>query len=112
MKDVGGWFGLKGKACTYSAACKGLLLIHLQPHGNIQAKPHANPLGVEWFGILFGLGFVLSFGYWCTNFLIVQRAFAAESKAAARKVPLIGALPKMFIPFLIIVPGIICSCSF
>ena len=67
----------------------------------------ANPLGVEWFGILFGLGFVLSFGYWCTNFLIVQRAFAAESKAAARKVPLIGALPKMFIPFLIIVPGII-----
>jgi SSS family solute:Na+ symporter len=64
-------------------------------------------MGVEWFGILFGLGFVLSFGYWCTNFLIVQRAFAAESKAAARKVPLIGALPKMFIPFLIIVPGII-----
>ena len=72
----------------------------------------ANPMGVEWFGILFGLGFVLSFGYWCTNFLIVQRAFAAESKAAARKVPLIGALPKMFIPFLIIVPGIIALALF
>ena len=68
---------------------------------------HQNPMGVEWFGILFGLGFVLSFGYWCTNFLIVQRAFAAESKIAARKVPLIGAFPKMFLPFLIIVPGII-----
>jgi SSS family solute:Na+ symporter len=64
-------------------------------------------MGVRWFGILFGLGFVLSFGYWCTNFLIVQRAFAADSKIAARKVPLIGALPKMFIPFLIIVPGVI-----
>jgi SSS family solute:Na+ symporter len=54
-----------------------------------------------------GLGFVLSFGYWCTNFLIVQRAMAAESTIAARKTPLIGAIPKMFIPFLIIVPGII-----
>jgi SSS family solute:Na+ symporter len=63
-------------------------------------------LGVEWYGILAGLGFVLSFGYWCTNFLIVQRAMAAESMTAARKVPLIGAIPKMFIPFLIIVPGI------
>jgi SSS family solute:Na+ symporter len=59
------------------------------------------------YGILFGLGFVLSFGYWCTNFLIVQSAFAADSLSAATKVPLIGAIPKMFIPFLIIVPGII-----
>jgi solute:Na+ symporter, SSS family len=66
----------------------------------------ANPMGVEWYGIFAGLGFVLSFGYWCTNFLIVQRAMAAESTTAARKTPLIGALPKMFIPFLIIVPGI------
>jgi SSS family solute:Na+ symporter len=65
-----------------------------------------NPMGVEWYGIFAGLGFVLSFGYWCTNFLIVQRAMAAESTTAARKTPLIGALPKMFIPFLIIVPGI------
>jgi SSS family solute:Na+ symporter len=62
---------------------------------------------VGWYGIFAGLGFVLSFGYWCTNFLIVQRAMAAESTTAARKTPLIGAIPKMFIPFLIIVPGII-----
>jgi SSS family solute:Na+ symporter len=67
----------------------------------------ANPLGVEWYGIFAGLGFVLSFGYWCTNFLIVQRAMSAESTTAARNTPLIGAIPKMFIPFLIIVPGIV-----
>ena len=63
-------------------------------------------MGVEWYGIFAGLGFVLSFGYWCTNFLIVQRAMSAKSSTAARNTPLIGALPKMFIPFLIIVPGI------
>jgi SSS family solute:Na+ symporter len=58
-------------------------------------------------GIFFGLGFVLSFGYWCTNFLVVQRAMAAGSMGAARRTPLIGAVPKMFIPFLVIVPGMI-----
>ena len=60
-----------------------------------------------WMGIVFGLGFVLSFGYWCTNFLVVQRAMAAGSMNAARKTPLIAAFPKMFIPFLVIVPGMI-----
>ena len=54
-----------------------------------------------------GLGFVLSFGYWCTNFLVVQRAMAAKSMSAARNTPLIGAIPKMFIPFLVILPGMI-----
>jgi SSS family solute:Na+ symporter len=58
-------------------------------------------------GIILGLGFVLSFGYWCTNFLVVQRAMAAGSMNAARRTPLIGAFPKMFIPFLVIVPGMI-----
>jgi SSS family solute:Na+ symporter len=64
-------------------------------------------MGVEWYSIAAGLGFVLSFGYWCTNFLIVQRAMSAKSQVAARNTPLIGAIPKMFIPFLIIIPGII-----
>src|SRR6185312_2281663 len=54
-----------------------------------------------------GLGFVLSFGYWCTDFLVVQRAMAAESMSAARRTPLIAAVPKMLFPFLVIVPGII-----
>ena len=65
-----------------------------------------NPMGVELFGMVFGLGFVLSFGYWCTNFLVVQRAMAAKDMSAARRTPLIGAFPKMFIPFIVIIPGI------
>jgi len=58
-------------------------------------------------GMFMGLGFVLAFGYWCTNFLVVQRAMAANSMSAARRTPLIGALPKMFIPILVVVPGMI-----
>jgi len=54
-----------------------------------------------------GLGFVLSFGYWCTDFLVIQRAMAADSEVSARKVPLIAAIPKMFFPFLVILPGLI-----
>ena len=65
-----------------------------------------NPMGVEIFGMAMGLGFVLSFGYWCTDFLVVQRAMAAESMSAARRTPLLAALPKMIIPFIVIVPGI------
>jgi len=64
-------------------------------------------MGVEWFGMAMGLGFVLSFGYWCTHFLVVQRAMAAEDETAARTVPLIAAVPKMLFPFLVILPGMI-----
>ncbi|MGH3350010.1 MAG: sodium:solute symporter family protein [Nocardioides sp.] len=60
-------------------------------------------------GIVFGLGFVLSFGYWTTNFVEVQRAMAADSISAARKTPIIGAFPKMFIPFITIFPGMIAA---
>ncbi|MET8519315.1 sodium:solute symporter family protein [Nocardioides sp. NBC_00163] len=60
-------------------------------------------------GIVFGLGFVLSFGYWTTNFVEVQRAMAADSISAARKTPIIGAYPKMFIPFITILPGMIAA---
>jgi solute:Na+ symporter, SSS family len=66
----------------------------------------ANPMGVEVFGIIMGLGFVLSFGYWCTNYLVVQRAMAAETMAAARLTPITGAFPKMLLPFIVIIPGI------
>lgn len=106
LKDVGGWEGLKESLAPITTA-HGYAADTWTTTWKYSGSSGANPLGVEWFGILFGLGFVLSFGYWCTNFLIVQRAFAAESITAARKVPLIGALPKMFIPFLIIIPGII-----
>jgi len=65
-----------------------------------------NPMGVEAFGLIAGLGFVLSFGYWCTDFLVVQRAMAADSMSAARRTPLIPAFPKMVMPFIVIVPGV------
>jgi SSS family solute:Na+ symporter len=65
-----------------------------------------NPMGVEAFGLIAGLGFVLSFGYWCTDFLVVQRAMAANSMSAARRTPLIAAFPKMVMPFIVIIPGI------
>jgi SSS family solute:Na+ symporter len=66
-----------------------------------------NPMGVDVFGLAAGLGFVLSFGYWCTDFLVVQRAMAAESMSAARRTPVLAAFPKMIIPFIVIVPGIV-----
>jgi SSS family solute:Na+ symporter len=68
---------------------------------------HTNRLGVEWFGLSMGLGFVLSFGYWCTDFLVIQRAMAANSMNSARCTPLIAAFPKMLFPFLVILPGLI-----
>ena len=105
MLELGGWSGLK-ESLAPIATSKGFAPDALTTTWKYTGSAKANALGVEWYGIFVGLGFVLSFGYWCTNFLIVQRAMAAESSIAARKTPLIGALPKMFIPFLIIVPGI------
>jgi SSS family solute:Na+ symporter len=66
-----------------------------------------NPIGASWISLVFGLGFVLSFGYWTTNFAEVQRALSARNLSAARRTPLIGALPKIFVPFITIVPGLI-----
>ena len=96
LRNVGGWQGIQqrlGPAFTHS--WRGMT------HAN------TNPLGVEVFGLVMGLGFVLSFGYWCTDFLVIQRAMAADSEESARKVPLIAAIPKMFFPFLVILPGLI-----
>ncbi len=66
-----------------------------------------NPIGSDWVGIVFGLGFVLGFGYWTTNFAEVQRALSARNLSAARRTPLIGAYPKIFIPALTIIPGLV-----
>jgi len=66
-------------------------------------------MGVDWFAMVFGLGFVLSFGYWCTNFLVVQRAMAAKNMSAARRTPLIAAIPKMLFPILVVSPGLIAA---
>jgi SSS family solute:Na+ symporter len=66
-----------------------------------------NPLGANWIGIVFGLGFVLSFGYWTTNFAEVQRAISAKDMSAARRTPIIGAFPKLLIPVVTVIPGLI-----
>src|SRR5690242_13790487 len=96
LKNVGGWTGLKQQLPTaYVHSWQGM------------SNAHTNPLGVEWFALVMGLGFVLSFGYWCTDFLVVQRAMAADSMIAARRTPLLAALPKMVFPFLVILPGLI-----
>jgi len=105
ITDVGGYSGMQASLAPIVEG-KGFAADTWTTTWKYTATAGANPMGVEWYGILAGLGFVLSFGYWCTNFLIVQRAMAADSMTAARKVPLIGAIPKMFIPFLIIIPGI------
>ena len=67
----------------------------------------ANPMGVHWTGIVFGLGFVVSFGYWTTDFLVVQRVLAAHNLRAARMAPIIGSFFKMAVPFIVILPGLL-----
>jgi SSS family solute:Na+ symporter len=67
----------------------------------------ANPMGVHWTGIVFGLGFAISFGYWTTDFLVVQRVLAARNLRAARMAPIIGSFFKMAVPFIVILPGLL-----
>ena len=112
LKDVGGWHAmnqtLQGSAAATAAAgtqfAANAWTSAWQP---LLAGPSHNPMGVDIFAMVFGLGFVLSFGYWCTNFLVVQRAMAAKNMTAARNTPIVAAVPKMIFPFLVIVPGMI-----
>jgi SSS family solute:Na+ symporter len=67
----------------------------------------ANPMGIHWTGIVFGLGMVISFGYWTTDFLVVQRVLAAQNLRAAKMAPIIGAAFKMMVPFIVILPGLL-----
>jgi SSS family solute:Na+ symporter len=106
LKDAGGWAGLQQRLAM-TATVQGYAPGTWTESWRFMTTPAANPMGVEWFGMVMGLGFVLSFGYWCTDFLVVQRAMAANSMSAARRTPLIAALPKMFFPFLVILPGMI-----
>jgi len=92
---AGGWHGIVSR-----------LPANMTHSWQYMGSASQNPMGVELFGMVAGLGFVLSFGYWCTNFLVVQRAMAADSMSAARRTPLIGTIPKMFLPFIVILPGI------
>src|SRR5499427_4234651 len=106
LRSAGGWGGLMTKLHT-AAASNGLPSDAYTNAWRGLGNAANNPIGVEWFGLVMGLGFVLSFGYWCTDFLVVQRAMAADSMSAARKTPLIAAIPKMLFPFIVILPGLI-----
>ncbi|WP_406232296.1 sodium:solute symporter family protein [Nocardia sp. NBC_01009] len=101
LHKVGGWEGLRDKV---TASPGGAAQLESWP-GNALSGFSNNFLSVV--GIVFGLGFVLSFGYWTTNFVEVQRALATHSISAARRTPIIGAYPKMFIPLIVVIPGMI-----
>lgn len=96
LHQVGGWSGIQ-------AALPGVMT-HTWKYMGSAAE---NPMNVSLFGMVMGLGFVLSFGYWCTDFLVVQRAMVARNMSSAQKTPLVAALPKMLIPFIVIVPGLV-----
>ena len=93
---AGGWSGVVAHVPP--------LFLHTW-HGT--AHEATNSMHVTWPGIVLGLGFVLSFGYWCTDFLVIQRALAAEDINAAQRTPLIAAIPKIFFPLLVILPGLL-----
>ena len=106
LHQVGGWSGVMSKLAP--VATKAGFAEGAWAHSwTYTGSALDNPMGVEWFGLAMGLGFVLSFGYWCTDFLVVQRAMAAKDMSAARRTPIIAAIPKMLFPALVILPGMI-----
>jgi solute:Na+ symporter, SSS family len=106
LHDMGGWDGLSDKVRDSALGEEGLHAWQGLAVGNV-----TNPIDANWIAIVFGLGFVLSFGYWTTNFAEVQRALSAKNLSAARRTPLIGAYPKIFIPALTIIPGLVALVS-
>jgi solute:Na+ symporter, SSS family len=101
LVQAGGWDGLKAKI---------LANLHSDSYFHLWRDTGsfaANPMGVHWTGIVFGLGFVISFGYWTTDFLVVQRVLAAHNLRAARMAPIIGSIFKMAVPFIVILPGLL-----
>ena len=118
LKDAGGWNVVKEKLAGVATNPATYNLVSgptktfapdawTSAWAPLLGGPSANPMGIDLFAMIFGLGFVLSFGYWCTNFLVVQRAMAARDMTAARNTPLVAAVPKMFFPLLVILPGMI-----
>src|SRR5690606_3895559 len=106
LRDVGGWDGLTERL-QVTASQAGFAPGAWTHSWAYMGDTTANPMGVEWFGLAMGLGFVRSFGYWTTDFLVFQRAMAADSMSAARRTPVIAAFPKMIFPVLVILPGMI-----
>jgi solute:Na+ symporter, SSS family len=106
LVETGGWSGFKARLAQNIAAgatAPGDYTHMWRSMGHFAD----NPMGVHWTGIVFGLGFAISFGYWTTDFLVVQRVLAANSLRAARLAPVIGSFFKMAVPFIVILPGLL-----
>jgi SSS family solute:Na+ symporter len=99
--EVGGWSNLRQQILTNLGRTD---YVHMW---STLGHYHDNPMGVHWTGIVFGLGLVISFGYWTTDFLVVQRVLSAHNLRAARMAPIIGAGFKMAVPFIVILPGLL-----
>jgi SSS family solute:Na+ symporter len=100
LVEAGGWNNLKAKIAVNASSEYTHLWSTL---GSFKD----NPMGIHWTGIVFGLGMVISFGYWTTDFLVVQRVLSAKDLRAAKMAPVIGAAFKMFVPFIVILPGLL-----
>jgi solute:Na+ symporter, SSS family len=98
--EAGGWNGLKARIASNASA----EYTHLW---STLGKFNDNPMGIHWTGIVFGLGAIISMGYWTTDFLVVQRVLSAKDLRAAKMAPIIGAGFKMLVPFIVILPGLL-----
>ena len=106
LVETGGWGGLKARIAgeiASSAVTPGDYTHMWRSMGHFSD----NPMGIHWTGIVFGLGFAISFGYWTTDFLVVQRVLAANSLRSARMAPVLGSFFKMAVPFIVILPGLL-----
>lgn len=96
LQDAGGWDAIR---------------TNLQPElthaWKYMGDADANPMGIHFMSLIFGLGFVMSFGYWCTDFLVVQRAMIAKNMSAAQRTPIVAAIPKLLMPLIVVLPGVI-----
>jgi solute:Na+ symporter, SSS family len=101
LVEAGGWTNLKAQIAANTGSTEFTHMWSTLGHFR------DNPMGVHWTGIVFGLGFVVSFGYWTTDFLVVQRVLSANNLRAAKLAPIIGAAFKMAVPFIVIVPGLL-----
>jgi len=96
LHDAGGWANIKAQ-----------LQPELTHAWRYMGNAESNPMGLHFMSLIFGLGFVMSFGYWCTDFLVVQRAMIAKNMNAAQRTPIVAALPKMLMPIIVVLPGVI-----
>ena len=96
LQDAGGWSNIKSQ-----------LQPELTHAWKYMGDAESNPMGINFMSLIFGLGFVMSFGYWCTDFLVVQRAMIARNMDDAQRTPIVAALPKMFMPLIVVLPGVI-----